>query len=755
MSYVNSLMNTKNKLLTLEESTVYKPVEKSDFVTILEFNEEVFIADLTCTRDFYQGLLESSDYVLHEGVFSAIGAFISNIIITITNTFSYVFGSGSGDKKNKTYAQYSTIISKNIERLKKMQKEFTVEYKDLDSNANKTKTVTKYNRPSGYDIPNMPNIISGELNNQLNEIINESDRICDSIKNKSFSAEDAKKAIQALVDKEKKLTESINNYDVQSGFSTEEETVKVGDYLNEAYSKIDKYTIFSNAVGKASMDNLPEFKAIVDNLKNFKNNLANDSGESDEYADSVRQLSATHSELAVSITKKINSYCTSMYSSLAKETRQLVSLVNWVLNNDDNDEEDEAVDEMAYFENSIDAEMAKYRWSLMEAYKEGIVKEAVIKANPDSDVVYEMQVLNEAIATKARDAINKLIAKLKEIFRRFMEKIRSNFTSTRNYAQKYQKIILNNKVPDPAYRANDFLRGMDAVLNFEIDPFNYTQLQDKLTSNYAFFDYLRKTQGNKYPPQYTISVQPAEGRDSETDISTWFKEYFGVLEESQYIETTAEAIEARMKDIYDFMFDIRKIDRALNKDLASIDKMKNEVIKQASASTGVQIRDEQPPAGQQQRTTESMYYSYIDNLSTFLEIEVAGNQQPAGGTTAGQPTANNTNRTTYTNMTGRVADNTARFRNDQQDPKNQYGTAGAQLDDLNAKCDVYVSVVGSAIRAKLTAIEAFRKDYDFIFRRMVNHYIGGEAQTRQGRAQNTQGFINMQNRDTQNRNLGQ
>ena len=66
MSYINSLMNTKNKHLTLEESTVYKPADKSDFVTMLEFNEEVFVADLACTRDFYQGLLESSDYVLHE-----------------------------------------------------------------------------------------------------------------------------------------------------------------------------------------------------------------------------------------------------------------------------------------------------------------------------------------------------------------------------------------------------------------------------------------------------------------------------------------------------------------------------------------------------------------------------------------------------------------------------------------------------------------------------------------------------------------
>lgn len=754
MSYINSLMNIKNKPLTLEESTVYRPVEKSDFVTMLEFNEEVFIADLTCTRDFYKSLLESGQYVLNEGVFSAIGTFLEKIILTISYAFNYAFAGKSDNKQNKNYSQASSIINKNIERMKRAQKDFSIVYKDLNSGANESRKVIKYNRPSGYDIPNMSNIISGTLNNQLNEIINESDKICDGIKNKSFSSEAAKKIADDLVAKEKQLTEAINNYDVQSGFSIEEETLQIGDYLNNAYINIDRYTKFSNAVGKASMDNLPEFKAIVDNLKNFKNNLTTDDSDNDEIAPSVRLLSTTHSELAMAITKKINSYCTSMYSSLVKETKQLISLLNIVLNKDD--EEDEAVDEMAHFENSIDAEMAEYRWSLMEAYKEGIVKEAVIKANPDSDVVYEMQVLNEAIATKARDAINKLIAKLKEIFRRFMEKIRANFTSTRNYAQKYQKIILNNKVPDPAYRANDFLRGMDAVLNFEIDPFNYTQLQDKLGSNYAFFDYLRKTQGNKYPPQYTISVQPAEGRDSETDISTWFKEYFGVLEESQYIETTAEAIEARMKDIYDFMFDIRKIDRALNKDLASIDKMKNEVIKQASASTGVQIRDEQPPAGQQQQTAESMYYSYIDNLSTFLEIEVAGNQaQQNTGNAAGQPTANNTNRTTYTNMTGRVADNTARFRNDQQDPKNQYGTAGAQLDDLNAKCDVYVSVVGSAIRAKLTAIEAFRKDYEFIFRRMVNHYIGGEAQTRQGRAQNTQDFINMQNRDTQNRNLGQ
>ena len=40
MSYINSLMNTKNKPLTLEESTIYKPADKSDFVTNSKYREE-------------------------------------------------------------------------------------------------------------------------------------------------------------------------------------------------------------------------------------------------------------------------------------------------------------------------------------------------------------------------------------------------------------------------------------------------------------------------------------------------------------------------------------------------------------------------------------------------------------------------------------------------------------------------------------------------------------------------------------------
>lgn len=745
-TYINALLQTKAPA-TLDEATIYAPIEKSSFITMLEFNEELIIADLRSTRDFYNGLLESGDYVLDEGVFAAIGGFLSNAILTITNIFKYIFG--NSDQPNKSHKQYEATIKRNIDKLKKNEESFMKGYKAHRFSSKREITVFK--RPSGYNVPQIENVMNRQDVQILTTIINEANKLCQDLKSKQIAGEEAKKLIQELIAKEKTLTSSIGNFEVGSLFGTETVTVAIGDHIVDCYRNIGRYTTFieNKANVNKCMQDL-KISDITNNLNTFKMNLTADNGEVDALANDIRALAVAHTELAKAITDKINTYVTSMYVSLTKETSQLVKLVNNLLNIDDEEDNDDIVDEMAYFENAIDAELTTYRWTMMELYKEGIVKEAVIKANKESDVFYEMQILNEGIASKAMDAFKRMIAKLKEIFQKFMQKIRSNLTSDRNFITKYKKVILNNKLPAQQYKANDCLKGMDSLLTFRIDTFNYMGIKNNLNDNATFANYLLG-QNRAINHSTPVSIQEIGGDGNIEMLSTYFKEYFGVRTEGNMVTINSSELESRMKDIYDFMYDVANLEKMFNKDLTSIEKIEKEAMRQANMAVGtVQTQSQTVPsqAASSQTSVNASYFSYIDNLNYFLEVPQAVAPQPAvnaGSTATNNQTQKNPN---YSNMTGRVANNVNQFRGDTPTTNNgqkEYGTAGANLDELSRHCQVYTTVVSTIIKAKLTALEAIRSDFKWLFNEMVKHYIGGTGQSANRNANNSQEFIDLQN----------
>lgn len=750
-TFIDALLQSKAPA-TLDEATTYTPIEKSTFATMLEFNEELIVADLRSTRDFYNGLLESGDYVLNEGVFAAIGGFISNAILTITNTFKYIFTPPGAGKENKSHKQYEASINRTIKAIKFHEEDFTIGYKAHKFNVQKE--ITVFNRPNGYNVPALNHIMSAQDAQALTGIINEANALCQNMKANQISKEEAKKAIQSLVEREKQLTASIAKFEVSASFTTSKTTVNAAEYISNQYRNITQYSTFIENKKNANkcMSDL-KVSDMVANLENFKNSLTGDTGEFDNLANDIRALVVAHTELSKSITNKVNSYCTSMYISLLKESRALLNMIRGLLQVEvpDDESEDDIVDEVAYFENAIDAELATYRWSLMEAYKEGIVKEAVIKANNESDIIYEMQVLNEAISAKAQNAFKNMVAKLKEIFQKFMQKLRNNFTSDRNFIVKYKKIILNNKLPAREYRGHDSVNGMDAILRFRMDTFHYTEtLRKNLVDNKTLANYFL-SQNRAIPHSRVISFQ-GDGVPDNVDaqaLATYFKEYFGVRTENTYETLQASVIESRMKDIYDFMYDIANIEKMFNKDLAAIDNIEKEAKRQAgipnTPTTNTAPASSAQPTTATQQTTAESYYSYIDNLNYFLEIEEV---QPQTATTS-----NTQQQTTYNDMTGRVANSANQFTGNNPvntaNGKAQYGTSGADIDQLTKDCQVYSTVVSTIIKSKLTALEAIRSDFKWLFNSMVSHYIGGTAQAANRTAANTNDFIGMQNQNKQ------
>ena len=733
--YTNSLLGNSS-VITLDSITEIKQTPLTDFEVVLEFNEEIFAADLVATRDFYNGLLESGDYVLHETVLGSISAFIQKVIRAIANFFRYIFtGKGKDGEENpnspiSSLKSSNDVLSKSSERLKqdwkahKLNMEIEVEVCNLDA----------------FDVTKIASIIGIEGANKLNELTNMINAYVAKIgtsNDENEIKEDASKIIFSIDN----LVELIKNYNGIEKLDLQFKKVKMSSDEFVQYTDNLVSTTKRRLEDKTvTLDNIKEYKASINAFKSFESLAENPNAE--KVADSIRIITSKQAELLNVIATKYNETYGQFNNAKAKESKKCRDTINKILNDIKNDEKQEQVEESAVtLEEAIDVELVEYRYSLMECYKRGIVKEAMIKANPEADVIYEMQALNEAILNSAKNAFNNAIAKIKEIFRKFMEKLRANFTSTRNYLDKYKNIILNNRLPDPSYTCKNLIVGMQRVEEYTIPAFNYNEIKGKLGTYSEFFTEIRPTNS----AEFRASVDPAS-ENSLASIATYFKEYFGMTKEDYTI--TAETFQSNMREIYDFMYDIRQIERKINNDIKRVEGMRTNAMRQAgipTTNTPTQAEDTVNTNGgtasttsgttsysttqstktvntgsRGTTTTAESYYSYIDNLSVFMEVQP---NNPNKVNNASTSTSRNTGSGVANKMNNVQNTGTVNTKGEEQ-----YGVQGTPLDELNTNLRTYVDVTTTVLKAKLTAVEFLRSEFMQLFRIIVGRYVDGEAQ---------------------------
>lgn len=691
---------------TLDSITEFKQAPLTDFEMLLEFNEEIFAADLVATRDFYNGLLESGDYVLHETVLGSISAFIQKVIRAIVNFFRYIFtGKGKDGEENpnspvSNLKNSNNALAKSSERLKqdwkahKLTTEIEVEICNLDA----------------FDVTNIASVIGLDAANKLNELTNLANSYAAKISSSSNENEmkDEANKIISLIDD---LAELIKNYNGIEKLDLQFKKVKMSldEFVQYTDKLIDttKHRLEDKTI---TLDSIKEYKAAVNAFKSFDTITNNPNAE--KIADSIRIITSKQAELLNAIATKYNEVYGHVNKAKTKESKQCKALIDKIVN--DNKSNEEQVEEsVVTLDEAITAELVDYKFSLMECYKQGIVKEAMIKANPEADVIYEMQVLNEAILKSAKNAFNNAIAKIKEIFRKFMEKLRANFTSTRNYLDKYKNIILNNRLPDPSYTCKNLIVGMQRVEEYTIPAFNYNEIKGKLGSYADFFTEIRPTNS----AEFRASVDPAS-ENSLASVATYFKEYFGITREDYTI--TAETFQSNMRDIYEFMYDIRQIDRKINNDIKRVEGMRNNAMRQAGIPTTDTPTQAEDSVNTNGSTSAESYYSYIDNLSVFMEVQP---NKPNKVNNASTSTSRNTGSGVANRMTNVQSTGTVNTKGEEQ-----YGVQGTPLDELNTNLKTYVDVTTTVLKAKLTAVEFLRSEFMQLFRIIVGRYVDGEAQ---------------------------
>lgn len=227
---------------------------------------------------------------------------------------------------------------------------------------------------------------------------------------------------------------------------------------------------------------------------------------------------------------------------------------------------------------------------------------------------------------------------------------------------------------------------------------------------------------------------------------------------TQEVEFNGAAVQEHIKDVYDYLMDMKKIKQSIDKSINDIEKSAANVAKiggtgqaakqnaEYSATgnaandakttgdngTGGQNGTPAPVQGgqpQQQAVNASANFDFSNSVYSILyELEVQNpaqqNQQPASGTNA-NPSASGVRH---------VEDGT---------DVDQSAAKDSMLNDVEKVCKNYVDICTTVLKAKLTAIEFTRKELREIVRIHVQDYVGKQDIGKGGEeATNTQQYQN-------------
>ena len=341
----------------------------------------------------------------------------------------------------------------------------------------------------------------------------------------------------------------------------------------------------------------------------------------------------------------------------------------------------------------------------------------------DAEKFEKLQAVNEAIGAKVKKVFYNTIAKIKEIFAKFMEKLRGNFTTTKNYLDKYKDIILKKPFSDDRYESKNLPDMIDSIWDISVRQLDLQTMDDKLdkldtTLEVAcMVEGLSKNEIDEFKSQYDVTT--IEGQTKvwrlvfELDGEDW--------------TFTGKEFQKNIKDIWEFLYDIRNIERTIQKSIKTIEDTCNNVMRQAGADVA---------------KAESAY-SYLYQKEFILEdgvlseVKKLGPSQPAS--TGENPAAGNNNQAqpSFSKTMNNIDD-----EDDNGNKKNPDNAGVARKSGrpiMDTRCQNYTNVATNMLRAKMTACEFARSECMGVIRNEVQKYVGGGTnQTAQPQPQQQQ-----------------
>lgn len=683
-----------------------------------------------------------------KGKAKAFGNVFNNFFITSARYYKF------RDQASKVFSllQGSDIYNKEIET------EMFIQESDL----NDIKYVFDFMKNTDLSgVINKFNNLSREVENLLNSIQSSTDE--------EMLADYIDK-LKVLVDNYRSLVDEVPKFDSDIELEPADAVIKLGDYIgreiklfdSDAVKMASDHNIYTNFAKKC--ESLTFDKKIVELIthiskSNGKNELEN---TTINLARSMKTIIDACSDYVSNILYRANIIMNALdfeagkFSKqlgriyYSKENGELVYSTGYIGEDEDLYEDPYEDDDESYGESVL-----LNSSSLHSIKLEQLVAEAVIFSEQitDQERYDKLTSLNEAIVRKIQEWWKAGIAKIKALFAKFMEKM--NRVTDANYLKKYKDIILKQPFQNRSYKSKDLFGCMNRTLSLQVPYLDYNKHADILKGENPISTFFQRELAPKMQGYAFFKPNNTGAPNTIEQLANYCKDWFMGTQE---VEFNGAAVQEHIKDVYDYLMDMKKIKQSIDKSINDIEKSAANVAKiggtgQAAkqnaeySATGNAANDAKttgdngtggkngnpaPAQGgqpQQQATDESANFDFTNSVYSILyELEVQNpaqqNQQPASGTNA-NPSASGVRH---------VEDGTN---------VDQSAAKDSMLNDVEKVCKNYVDICTTVLKAKLTAIEFTRKELREIVRIHVQDYIGKQDMGKGGEeATNTQQYQN-------------
>lgn len=737
--------------------------QKSILECALEFNDTMNRAEIESSKMWYKNLLESDTTVaLNEGAFGAIAALIAAAIAAIVAFIAGMFGKSVSDKfsggsssssngYSSTGGSISSLVSpKNTatnntgdtKESKDANEAYTLKSEAVNISiknfkaayAEYEKAISKYSTKN-IDPSSMFEITSYGYSEQLNTFGNDRDNAnallttvqkmvdyTSRIGSKDTLSDSDKKEIEDTITSTEEKIDVLKNESIEDKENeTNNENVK--NYLINSI-ELWKSAEYQKLVNYKPDEDLSVYKKLLNMLQKLQKDLTSIESADSDIAVSMRKI-ATNFLILVKLT--INKYSSNMcyfYRSAKNDIKQNTYLLKKFGISSGHVEEFALADFNEDLCTALDeaclTEHYAYREQIDNITFQRIAQEAMILGSdkPYSEKLAELALLNEGIAAKVKKAFYGTIAKVKELFAKFMEKLRNVFPGTKHYLDQYKNVILKQTWVARNYDdTRDIIGAIDRTMKLDVPYLNFNALSSQLESHEKFFNAVIR-------PKMTGA--PAFNGKSIEDIAEYTKNWFLGKEDNVI---PAATIQDNIQKIYEYLYDISKIEKDIKKSIKTIEDCCDKALK----SAGVSINQDKPSSvaepnaadnagGEQPQETNEQASPYYSIIYGRVLSEVGKSETEDNG-----PGASNPNPSSGVAKSGETA---KKVKNLGDADKNDVGYKTTQKPIVETQCEIYSSVCCTVLRAKLTAVEFIRSEFMKIIRWHVQDYIGKKTEKR-------------------------
>ena len=738
---------TEQTQASLKEEA-YKVInqDKEAISSILEAEDIALMGEMEATRKYYISLIESQrqDLGLIDEIvgIAAIGAIIAGVITLLKKAISS-FTSGDVATKIKTKAKE---VGDKVKQMAGIDDDDDVycsnPYVNQDAKKGKIagvkmdfNTFDKLASTTSVDVKifSTPDIklISGEIPecDELVEALQLLNRA--TISGVSKDMESANEAMNKAEELCNKVIEGMKSYNEK--YSAETKSMIAKDYLTMDRPWLYEVSDKEGCTFEIHTAQGPLTKLVNENSK-LLDSINKNRVEDENFLTRMQKLNILHRTANTAITSKIMAAYDNYWKANLADVRQMDAVTKRIVKTGNVSES--TIFENEYYQNS--PELQEYMFgedtvledcseiytefcqmiddtnSRMNIYRhqtemKAMNEEALIFSETgisDYEKFQRLQAVNEALGNKIKKAYYNTVTALKEIFRKFMEKLTANFTPTKTYLDRYKKIILGTPFNNYELKIQDIPTAIDRIERATVPQLNYNALAQQAPDFGTFFGEVKKD----LPENGDTKIKQSDVQ-TVGDANEWFKSYFCMQDHE--LNTNGKWFQQNVKNFYDFLYDINKINKSIRDSLKSIDDTVTSITKTAGST-------------QQEAVYSILYQKWftLNENGVLVEVEVKAPENPAAPQGGQQQ---QTGEQTPANKVQNIK------QNDNADNSNAKNDARG---DVEARLKIYTDVCSSLLKAKMSAVEFVRNELMTVIRKHVQDHINAKPQQQQDQQQN-------------------